>query len=479
MGVSITGLSSGLDTASIISQLINIEKQPLARMQTHKDDLSSRISIYQSINSKVASLQTVAKDLSSSSFFSSMLATSATTSVATVTNDSTAVAANYNLNVTSLAKVGIVQSKKFTTNDDFLDGTSITFNYNGQTNVITPDAAANDDVARINSIASKINALSNFGVKASVLNTDGSNYRLVLTTTGTGDAKALDFATDPPAPPADTKTYIDTASAGSLGFTDLGNLIQQAKNADFTVNGVQVTSQGTNTVTNVISGVTLNLAGTGTSNITVGQDTDKITSKVNDFVKAYNDIITTIREKTAKGQSMQGDQTLLSLQDTLFNDLSRVVKNMTGAKNIVAVIGLEVDPGAVTSSAMTGKITFDQTKFKQALKDDPKGVSDLFTFDNNPALPGPDSNDGIMSFIADSLTNWTSSSTGILAKTITGFNSEISTIDSEMTNLNYRLNDKEAALKKQFSDMEVALSKLKSQQSWLTGQLAALSNNKN
>jgi flagellar hook-associated protein 2 len=472
MGVSITGLSSGLDTASIVSQLMAIERQPLDRMQTQINKLTSNKSVYQSINTKLANLQSIATDLSSSSFFNSVTSSSSNQAAVTVSNDSTAVAGSYSLQVKSLATVGVYQSGAFTSSTTTLNGMSMTLSYNGQTTTITANASDANDVETLNDLASQINKL-NYGVQASVLNTDGSNYHLVLTTKGTGQKNDISFVNDPSASTSsgDAKTYIDTTSQVNLGLAQ----VQAAQNADFILNGIEVTTQSTNTVTNVIPGVTLNLIGVGTTNITVGLDIDKITLRVNDFVNAYNDIITTIRNQTAKGQPMQGDQTLLSLQDTLFNDLSRVVKNMSGATNIAALVGLEVDPGAVTSDDMTGKITFDQAKFKQALQNDPKSIADLFSFDNDPSTPGPDSNDGIMRFMADSLTSWTSFSGGILTSAITGFNSEISSIDNDMADLNDRLNAKQDALKKQFSDMEVALSSLKSQQSWLTSQLASLS----
>src|SRR5690606_11378340 len=99
-----------------------------------------------------------------------------------------------------------------------------------------------------------------------------------------------------------------------------------AQDAIFTVNGVKVTGHASNTISGVIEGVTFELlAENDTAVITVERDYNAIAGKVEAFVNAYNDIIQTIRDYTAKGAELQGNSTLRSLSSQLSQWINRDV----------------------------------------------------------------------------------------------------------------------------------------------------------
>lgn len=79
------GLASGLDTNSIIQQLVAIDSQPITQMQTREAAMTSKLALYQDLNSKVAALKTASDKLSAPTMWQGMTATSSDTGVLTAT----------------------------------------------------------------------------------------------------------------------------------------------------------------------------------------------------------------------------------------------------------------------------------------------------------------------------------------------------------------------------------------------------------
>src|SRR5690606_6655537 len=112
----------------------------------------------------------------------------------------------------------------------------------------------------------------------------------------------------------------------------------------------------------------------------VEMDADKIADKIQKFVDAYNGGVSTIRTNTAKGAILQGDFTLNSLSSRL-NELFNGSVGGGGAFRFMFDIGLEIDRGITSGSGMTGTISFDRNKFKEAFAANPDAVMHLFTHD--------------------------------------------------------------------------------------------------
>jgi flagellar hook-associated protein 2 len=258
--------------------------------------------------------------------------------------------------------------------------------------------------------------------------------------------------------------------------------VQAAQNAEMTINGIFVSSS-TNTVKNAIENVTLTLTGIGNSTVTVATDADKVADKVQAFVDAYNDVIDAINSAKAyqnsdKRNTLQADSTLNSLQSQLSAWLNAQVGADVGAGagtssfdfKYLFQVGLEVDKGATKAEEMTGKINFDRDKFKAALADNPDAVYQLFAYNGT----ADNKTSGIAQLFNTNLKSWTSSVDGIIKSKLDGYDSEISFISDQMEQMDVRLQMKEDALRKQFTDMETALSSLQNQQKWLSSQLNAL-----
>lgn len=184
-GITFSGLSSGIDVDGIISRLMTLEAQPIARLQKQQQQLQQQQSVFGQLRSKLQSLSGAAGALNNASAFNPVSATSSDTAVATVTASSGATAGNYTLSVTKLA-----QAQKLATaaqaNTTSSLGQTGTFVVNGKT--ITVDA--NDS---LKSLATKINS-TGAGVTASLIDGGTGSAYLTLTASGTGVSNKIQLA---------------------------------------------------------------------------------------------------------------------------------------------------------------------------------------------------------------------------------------------------------------------------------------------
>lgn len=470
-GIALTGLSSGLDTKSIIDSLMKLERVPYENLSTQKSKLEQQQSAIRSINTKLVTLRNAVSELMYTSVYNLTAAKTADSSVVNVTSTESAAVGTYDVSVTQLAKKHVVSSSEFDadTLDASLTGT-ITFYGNGSTDPheFTLTGSNNQDILK--NLATAINE-AKVGVSASVIETQPGKVTLVLTSSNFGTESDMKFGTMLATP--DKHTYIDGSPSllQALGIQKADSSMNTkvaAQNAIVTINGIQIT-HGDNELENVVSGMTFSLLKENAStSVVVSKDVDKIADKIQAFVDAYNDVVSTVRDNTNKDGVLQGDSTLRMLQSELADQINGVVGG-SGAYKFLFEIGLEIDKSITTGSEMTGKLNFDKNKFNEAFNKDPEAVYNLFAYD------GPDrDNDGIAVRFYNFSFDWTKSNTGFLASKITGYDFEIKSITQQMEDMDLRLQNKQKQLESQFAAMETALGQLRNQQSWLSSQIATL-----
>lgn len=468
MGISITGLSSGLDTAQMVKDLMAIERIPYNNLTTKKTNLQSEQTIFRTINTKLNALETAANALRYNTDFNVYKATSSDATILKATVSTNAVAGSYNINVDKLATAasasvtGIKGTKGV--GEEGTEWTKLTsLSIGGK----TVDVSAAFDGVTVTNNKEALTALTNYinknsstlNVKAELVKTDDSdNYAFSLSSTTTGKQTAFDLNV--------SGVVIDSANKKvSLG-----------QNAEFTMNGVSV-MRASNTFDDLINGVSVTLTKKGESTLDVKQDTSSITAKVESFVSAYNDLMTFVKDNLAKPTTegvmnpLQGDSLLKSISNQMYSLFNSAVNSNSNLK-FMADIGLTIDKGVTTASAMTGKITFNKEKFASALESNSAEVVKLFS-------NGDEANKGIALNIANTIrSSYTSTVTGLLNVKITGYDSEIKMVDDRISAMDLKLEMREARLKQQFSNMETMLSSLKSEQTWLTSQFEALTKSK-
>ncbi|OUM98887.1 MAG: hypothetical protein BAA02_11860 [Paenibacillaceae bacterium ZCTH02-B3] len=470
MSFSITGIASGMDTAQMIELMMKLERLPYENLQARKQELSQEQSVIRSINTKLVTLRNAVADLMYNVSFRQVSAKTSDNTVATVSASEGAATGSYQIQVTHLAKKHAVASSEFV-KDALATGLegeiTLYWKDNPDGKTITLEGSTYEEV--LSNLRDAINDLK-AGVRASLIETKPGHVTLVLTAEGYGEEAGMKLGTVPD----DRYTAFDDGDSlavlTALGLVSGGSLntIEEGQNAKVKVNGLDIEAAG-NTLVNVLPGLTVNLLKPGEVTITVDTDADKIADKVQKFVDAYNDVINTIRNNTAKGAILQGDFTLLSLSSNLY-DLFNGAVGGGGNFRFLFEIGLEIDKGVTSGSGMTGTISFNRDKFKEAFAANPDAVKHLFTHDD----PGSFARDGVAVRFYNEIINWTRTGSGYLTSKIAGYDSTIKQITEQMERMDLRLQNRQKQLEAQFAAMENALAQLRNQQIWMAAQIASL-----
>jgi len=470
-GITFTGLSSGLDTASIVSALMSVARAPEQVLQVKTQTNQSQVNAYNALNSALTNLQTVVQGLNTSSSFNQVGATVADSTVLTATATGAAAAGSHTLSVTTLAASQRQVSTGYANGALFNTGTfTITDGAGKQTPVTITDSN--------NSLQGIAAAISNSGAKvtASILN-DGSGTpnRLVINGNDT-DNYTVDFSglTTPP-----TAAGAPSQVPALLGSGDPS--YQAGTPAAFTLDGIPMTSTS-NTVASALPGVTLNLlkqgtpatvgppataAAPATTTFTLASSTSGITSNINSFVSAYNKVISLINSDTAYNSStktagvLTGDSTMRMLQGQLQNLLTSSVAGSTPYSNM-AQIGI--------SSGDDGTLSVNSTTLSSALSSNLDSVVNLFT-QNTGALKSLSKNQfGVMEQFNQAIASMVAPATlgGVLATSIQGLNNSTTSNNKQVSDMELRLVSYQKNLEAQFTAMETMVSNLKSEGSTLT-----------
>lgn len=391
MAISSPGVGSNLDVSGIVSQLMSIERQPLTLLDRKEAGYQARLSAYGTLKGALSTFQGSVRALSDVSKFQSVKATSADTAVLGASASSIAVPGTYSVEVSKLA-----QSQKLvatgqasataaigtgTLSFDFgtISGgafSSTTGKYTGATyasngagiKTVTIDASNNS----LTGIRDAINN-AKIGVSATIVNDGGTSpYRLALTSTSIGKTNSIKI------------TGGDAGLSALLGHdpaSDAGQNLSEtatAQNAEFKVDGVSV-SKTSNSVSDVLQGVTLNLQKTNVgspTNVAVARDTASVTSAVNAFVKAYNDINKNLSDASAYNAAtkqaavLQGDSAVRSIQSQLRSTLTSTLAGIGGSYATLSQIGIAFQKD--------GTMAVDGAKLQSAIDNNFNDIASLF-----------------------------------------------------------------------------------------------------
>lgn len=455
--ITSAGIGSGLDVNGIIDKLMTIAKQPLTQLQTQATDYNAKLSAFGAIKGALSSLQTAASALANTATFNAKVASVADPSVLSAAAAAAAVAGNYNITVNQLASAHALRSSGnyATTADTFNTGTLAISVGGGSAVNVTIDSSNNT----LAGIAQAINN-AHAGVTATIIN-DGTTNRLVLTSNTTGSAGSINVSAT------------DSGGGGTHPLTDfnLANLVQTqpAQDAQFSVNGINIT-RGSNTITDAVSGVTLNLtkgtpANPATTILTVGQDSSAASNAVNAFVQAYNSALALIKTDSAfdmttqKAAVLTGDSTVRSLQMQLSDTLHTVVTGVAGGIGSLADVGVNLNTD--------GTLAVDSIKLNAALTDPNKDVTSLFTQTTS-------GNEGIAVQFQTVLRSIAGTG-GMIDVRTSGISASIKTNSASQDALNQRLTLLEARYRAQFAALDSLMSSMQSTSQYLTQQFSSKS----
>lgn len=383
--VSSTG-ASGLPIDSLVTAQMQAEQQPITDIKTKISSYNTKLSAYSTLKSGLSTFQTAVDKLATAAKFNAQSVTASDATSISATANGTAVLGNYSVSVTQLATSQKLASPAYSSATDIVGTGKLTISF-GTTGTAPASFTANADKTDITiDITSSNNTLSgirdainakNASVSASIVN-DGTGNRLVITSKDTGEVNSLKISVAD-----DDGNNTDTGGLSALAYDPLAssnNMTQMtaAKNALLTVDGMSI-SKASNTVSDVIQGVTLTLKSvTSTSNtLSVGTDTDTIQSSVQSFVDAYNALNTSMRNLTkfvSAGSTSNG----ALLGDSTARNIMVKLKSMLSASSPTATTYKTLSDVGV-SMGSDGSLSLDSTKLQKAITNNVSDVAKLFS----------------------------------------------------------------------------------------------------
>ncbi len=421
--ITSAGIGSGIDIESIISQLMLLENQPLNKLRKKQAALDVQVSAFGKLKSAIAELEDSALKLGDNSGFGRFIANSSNEEAFTVEATTGTVAEFHDIEIISLAENHRLASDPYTDANDPVGTGSYSFSSGEDSFDITISAINNS----LSGLRDAINdATDNNTISASIINVGGGS-RLILTAKTAGT---------------------DNAITAPTMFTE----IEAAQDAELIVDGFNVT-HSSNTITDVIPGVTLNLIAAGSGELSTKRDTDSIRENLAGFAEKYNALKSTI--KSLGDTTLKGDNLLLNIESRIRQQFFSPVDLGNNETTSPFELGFTFDK--------TGILSIDDTKLTTAIDTDIERLVASIA----------DSTNGFAKQIETSLKAYTNVE-GLIGNRTDGLDRRNASLDSQVERLEYRLSQTEVRYRRQFSALDTLVAQLTTTSNYMTQQLSAL-----
>lgn len=448
--LGLSGLASGIDTGAIVSQLVAIERNKVARQQLRTKSIEAEAGGLRDIQARLRTLKSAAESLRAPGLW------------ADTQSLETSNPARLSVERTGMAPAGghSLWARQMATAEQ--EGFTYTpsaspseLTVGGKTIAIPANTSAAD-------LASTINSTADLAVYATAVDGD----TVVFSGRQTGSAGSFDVA--------------GAQLAADAGFTSA------AKNAEYSLDGGTTWKQSSsNVLSDAIVGLKITLKGTTTApesiNIGVaGVDTAAVKDKLKAFVNAYNDVVTATRAKLDEKSVRDPKTNIEAGKGQLFGDtglngmLSRLRTMMTDtvagladtSADQLSEIGIstgKATSGATSNDAKIGKLVIDDAALDAALAN-PIKVRALFGADGTPGFAQK----------IEKLIDSEGGTSGVLSQRLKVNASEAQRVKDRIATTEERITAQEKRLRAQFTAMEKALALSQSQGAWLGSQIAAM-----
>ena len=369
MPITATGIGSGLDVESLVSQLVSADITPAAtRLSIKEARFQAEISAFGTLKSAVAAFQGSISSVNAVATYQSKAASTTLSDKVQVSATSSASNGDYNVTVSALAEAqSLVANATFSDLSDTVGSGTLTLSSGGSNTTIVIDSTNNT----LAGVAQAINE-SGGPATAAVVN-DGTNYRLTIVANSSGTSNAVTVAVDD----ADG-TDADSSNLSRLATANLTET-NAAVDAALKINGLDITS-ATNTVSTAIDGVTLTLkAVTSTdesAKISVSDNTSAITSAVSGFVDGYNELVKALEglsaydADTQVASALAGDSTLRSILRSIRSTINEEIVNVVSGSNSLVDLGITTDSN--------GNLQQDADALSAVIANNPMDVATVF-----------------------------------------------------------------------------------------------------
>ena len=333
---------AGLDVQGIVGQLMNIERRPVRVIDRKISSLQNKTSALGKLRSAISTLEDSAKKLSDASKLGQFSANSSDENVLSATASSIEVEEQHTVNITQLATRHRIASKTIYESTTADVGSGI-HKFKVGNNAF--EVTLNNGQSSLADLSNAINRSSdNPGINASIIHVD-NGYRLVLSAKESGTSSIISASGD-------------------------WDEISKAHDATIEVDGLKL-HPSSNTVSDVIPGVTLNLKSTGNVTLTVSANKDKMTEALKEFASNYNTLRKTLRDLNQG--DLKGEGLATSIERQIRNNFFQKVTNSTNNGTTAFDFGLTFDKNGVLS--------VDETKVRDAIGSNLNGMLDFFTSD--------------------------------------------------------------------------------------------------
>lgn len=516
-GIRLSGLASGIDTETMIKQLMQAERAPVDRLSQKKQTLTWQRDAYREMNRGLLDLRTAASDMLLSKNYTAKTATSSDASKVSVSASPSATAGS--VTIDKIGQLASAASVTMTTtagnsSDTTLAASGMFIVTDGKVNVQINSFSADgkaisetislDATQKLSDLTSTINGKVSLGMSAVYNDLTG---KLVLTKTSTG--KLNPNGADITIRDANANAEIVNSQSQTMG--------QDGKNAKYTIGGQEL-EQRTNTFTQ--NGLTITLNGTSDASTTINTklDTQANFDSIKKFVDKYNDLIDKMNKKVREEKYRDFQPLTDAQRKELTEDevkkweekaMSGVLKNDSflrdGMTSFRSAISAKIDTGySYTADSKTielnymsqigitttsdfrdgGKLKLDETKLKKMLEEQPEGVYKLFTADApEPAkdaqgnlIPSTAGLDGFVRQIqgfATTMRDKISKVAGLDGAVSTTYRlgKSLADLDKSMLSWEDKLKTKEDSYYRRFAAMEQAMNQANSQSATLASYL--------
>ena len=464
--LSFSGIASGIDSQAIIDSTVASAR--LARVQPNQKkvgELEETNTALESLETKLDALRTTLQGFTSLSGGGvSKTGSSSRESVVSATATAAASNGSYDVTVNTLAKNHTFSydfsfSSTTTPFQNTLLGSepaanrTATFTIGTGSNQETVSVVITNGTYTASQFVTDFNNASSKG-EASLVNvgTESSpSYKIVINSMYEGVEKGF---------------IAETSHGASLPNTDPSSE-SAATNASFSISGIGTVTRGTNSVSDVIPGVTLNLSSGGglTATVKIQEDAASTTAKIQDFVDSFNDIVKFVAENNLvvrDESSKEVTNIFAPLSGTRTDDNALLVLRTALGSAVASggsVVRVFSDLGITTQR--DGSLKFESAKLQSALSSEPSSVSAMIqSFADTVALTGG---------TIDQYTRFS----GLLDISVNNNKSLITELNRRVADAEKQIQRTADALKERYARLEGLMSKLQSQQSSLSGALGS------
>ncbi|WNB85249.1 flagellar filament capping protein FliD [Cellulomonas sp. ATA003] len=461
--MGIDGIVSGLDTTALINSLMQVEAMPQTLLKSKVSTTQSFISALQGLNTKVASLGDAAKAAAKAESWGAATASSSAKSV-TATAKAGAGVSSLSFTVdqlatgqTSLSPKIASLAKLFATSEqpDGAVPASVTLK-SGAAGAEKYTTVSLTDVKDLAGFAAALNK-SDAGVTATVVTVSPTESRLQITSKATGTPAAFDLYSGTVTAETTSPTAVMSRADALTKPTDAQITLWAGK----TGFEEKVTS-ATNTFSGVLTGVDLTVTAQEKDpvTVTVVRDDAALKKLASNLVGALGVVFSEVKSRTAASTTTSADGRTVISGGVLSGDSATRGVN----QKVLAAASQPVDGISPSEVGMVlgrdGTITFDDAKFTAAMAADPNRVQAVVM--------------GVAARVADAAKEIADPIDGSLSLKVKSQETFSKNLSQQVSDWDRRLEVRRAGLQATYTAMEVGLSGLQAQGSWLSGQISAL-----